>query len=365
MMKRLKNRHKLYHYLLCVVLCIGCNNTTAIKENEDTEERIKNVLKENIPEISYTILKKGVFPQEILSNGTITARNKADIKWGTSDVVLKILVKNGDRVEKGQLLAEVDQEQSLLSFRQAEASRQNAHLEMQDFLIGQGYRLADSANIPSDMIQLASIKSGYAQAEISYQKANITLRETSPRAPFSGIIANLETKPYNKGSIGERFCTILDNSHMEAVFSVMENEVKLLRHNEPVIVSLYAQEDEKRTGQITDINPIVSENGFVQVKATIANTSANWFDGMKVLIKIRKNIPDKLVVPKEAVVIRDNRQVVFTIKDGRAYWNYVSIDTENSNSYAIESGISEGDSVIVKGNLNLAHLSPIIVSSEI
>lgn len=344
---------------------MGCNNNNNNPSDEDVEMRIQLALNEKVPEVKYKIVKKDIFSQEILSNGIVTARAKVDLHWDVSDVISRVFVKNGDRVEKGQLLAECDQEKQLLTFQQAQLSREKAHLEMQDFYIGQGYQLSDTADIPENTKQLASIITGYAQSDIAFQHATIALRDASLRAPFTGIVANLETKPCYNAIVGVKFCTLLDNSSMEFVFSVMENEVNKLEFNEPVIVSLYAKENEERVGHITDINPIVDDNGLVQVKATIANPPSSWFDGMKAHVKIQKKVAGKIVVPKEAVVIRDNRHVVFTIKDGLAYWNDVLLGVENSNSYTIDSGITEGDSIIVKGNLNLGHLSPIVVISEI
>lgn len=364
-MKKIRNKQIKLYCLLYALFCVGCSSSTSSEKEREAEERIQVALKEKTPEVNYRILKKGDFSREILSNGIIRAQYKVDIKWGISDVILKVFVKNGDKVEKNQLLAEVDPEKSLLFYQQAELNLKNTKLEMQSVCIGQGYLLSDTANIPQETKELASIKSGYAQAELAFQEAGIALRETSLRAPFAGIIANLNAKPYYKSVQGETFCTLLGNSSMEVVFSVMENEAEMLRLQEPVVVSLYTQEGKERAGYVSDINPIVSEKGLIEAKAIITDVPSNWFDGMKMRVKIRKNIPDKLVVPKEAVVIRDNRQVVFTVKDGRAYWNYVSIGAENSSNYTVESGLSEGDSVIVKGNLNLAHLTPIIIIPEI
>ena len=68
----------------------------------------------------------------------------------------------------------------------------------------------------------------------------------------------------------------------------------------------------------------------------------------------------RLVVPKSAVVIRDNEYVLFRYVDGRARWTYVHIVMDNSESYAVEANVErgpeleEGDAVIISGNLNLS-----------
>jgi len=68
-----------------------------------------------------------------------------------------------------------------------------------------------------------------------------------------------------------------------------------------------------------------------------------------------------LVVPRSAVVIRDNLDVLFTYTpDGKAHWVYVNILDSNSDSFVIEANadrnakLSEGEQVIISSNLNLA-----------
>jgi len=65
------------------------------------------------------------------------------------------------------------------------------------------------------------------------------------------------------------------------------------------------------------------------------------------------------------VVLRTGKQVVFTVKDGKAIWNYVQTGLENATEYTITSEtLKEGDQVIISGNVNLAHESPVIVIED-
>ena len=66
-------------------------------------------------------------------------------------------------------------------------------------------------------------------------------------------------------------------------------------------------------------------------------------------------MPGQLVVPKSAVVLRQVRQVVFTLQGDQAIWNYVQTGLENADTYTILEGLKEGDEIIVTGNVNLAH----------
>ena len=93
-------------------------------------------------------------------------------------------------------------------------------------------------------------------------------------------------------------------------------------------------------------------------------------DGMNVKVTVDKHLDNMLVVPKSAVVIRDNMDVLFRYRDGKAEWVYVSLLGANSDSYALVANesraavLNEGDMVIVSGNLNLADGSSVQLKAQ-
>jgi multidrug efflux pump subunit AcrA (membrane-fusion protein) len=108
------------------------------------------------------------------------------------------------------------------------------------------------------------------------------------------------------------------------------------------------------TGKISQINPMVDETGMIKVRAEFAN-KMHIIDGMNVKVVIRKPVPNRLVVPREALVIRQGKDVIFVRQDSLAIWKYVTPEYENSHDVSIKEGLEKGDLVIVSGNVNLAH----------
>ncbi len=113
---------------------------------------------------------------------------------------------------------------------------------------------------------------------------------------------------------------------------------------------------------------MVDENGLVKVKAVLKNgTSTTLMDGMNVRVFIEREVPNQLVVPRPAVVLRQNQEVLFKYTSGKAYWTYVNILDENSHSYSVianpdkAASLVPGDTVIVEGNLNLAHETDVVI----
>ena len=237
---------------------------------------------------------------------------------------------------------------------QALDALEKAKLEVQDVLIGQGYMLADSAKVPAATLKLARLKSGYDQALANYELAVRSLDMGTLVAPFDGVIANLFTHQGNPASASEAFCTVIDPQSLEADFTVLEHELPLIHVGDQVAVSPFATPDLLTQGRVVEINPLVEESGMVRVKASVA-AEKRLFEGMNVRVSVQRSLGKQLVVPKSAVVLRSGKQVVFTLVNGKAHWNYVRTGLENADSYTIVEGLKAGDRVITTGNLNLAH----------
>jgi multidrug efflux pump subunit AcrA (membrane-fusion protein) len=122
----------------------------------------------------------------------------------------------------------------------------------------------------------------------------------------------------------------------------------------PVGIIPFINDSTLINGRITQINPQVDETGMVKVRAEFRN-NGRLIDGMNVKVVIRKPVTNRLVVPKEALVIRQGKDVIFIRQDSLAIWKYVTVEFENSTSVSIKEGLEPGDLVIVSGNVNLAH----------
>jgi RND family efflux transporter MFP subunit len=195
------------------------------------------------------------------------------------------------------------------------------------------------------------------------------LKSTKLIAPFSGKVANIESRVYENVSVGKSFMTLIDDSVFEVEFYLIESEMKDVALNNSVQIVPFAL-GKTYNGHISSINPLIERNGTVLVKAVVKN-DGKLTEGMNVKVRIEKEVKGQLVVPKSAVVLRDNQEVLFKVVDGKAYWTYVQTTLENSSFYAViahpdksSASLTPGDTVIVSGNLNLAHDSEVILKSQ-
>lgn len=352
-----------YRYMLYVVVALLTACSDAKNGEGSAEEGVATVLPGEKNEVTVQTLKRQLFDHELVSNGKVVAGRQADLRFETSGVIANIYVKNGDLVHKGQKIAELDKFRLTNKTAQAKDALEKAKLELQDVLIGQGYSTGDHSKVPAEIMQLARVKSGYDQSLSQYELANYEEEHATLIAPFDGVVANLFSKPHNAFGTTDAFCTIVGTLGMEADFTVLESELPLIKNGDKVIITPYSDSATKQEGRIMQINPLVDDKGMVKVKAAV-NAKGKLFSGMNVRINVHRSLGEQLVIPKSAVVLRSGKQVVFTLKEGKAQWNYIHTGLENAESYSVVDGLQEGDTVIVTGNVNLAHEAPVSIIKQ-
>ena len=330
---------------------------------------VKNVSIEEVVKGDYVYLESGdkVPADGVIYNGSVyidesmlSGETKEQYKSVNKKVYRGSVVVNGDVVRKGQKIAELDLFKLNNTLAQQKNGLAQSTLEMQDVLIGQGYAPDNLKAVPADVLELAKVKSGYEQSKAQYESAKYDVEQATLVAPFDGVVANLFEKEHNIPKTSEAFCRVINAGTMEVDFTVLESELPLIKVGDKVEVTPYASAAGVRQGSISEINPLVDENGMVRVKARV-NGGNKLFDGMNVRVSVKRSVGEQLVIPKTAVVLRSGKQVVFTLKDGKAMWNYVHTGLENMEEYTITDGLEEGMEVIVTGNVNLAHEAPVKV----
>ncbi len=347
----------IFALLFFLIACSGNNS-----ETETDQIAASGINEDKLEEVAVKRLDYADFSYELISNGTISAMRKAELRFQSQEVIKKIYVQNGQHVDAGKPIAELDKFRLETALKQAAEALERARLDLQDVLIGQGYSLDDTARIPPTVMKIAKIRSNYEQSQTNYAVAKYNLDAATLYAPFAGVVANLTAKEYNQPTGAEPFCAIIDNRSPEVVFNILETELALVKQGDKVLVSPFSQLDYVVEGRISEVNPMIDKNGMVRIKATLTNKDNRFYEGMNVKVRVQRLLGSRLAIPKSALVLRTNKKVVFTLKDGIANWVYVETAQENSDSYVVTDGLKPGDSVIYEGNLNLAHGTPVRIT---
>jgi RND family efflux transporter MFP subunit len=233
----------------------------------------------NIPVESRTVV------HSLTGSGKVKAANYTDLYFRSQEQIAHVYVKNGARVSKGQKLADLDMYTLQSNLRQAEIGSEQAYLELQDILIGQGYDPDKLDAVPADMMKLARVKSGYEQAELQKEKALREIENATLVAPFDGVVANLTAQPHHMVGGSEPFCRIIQTNNMEVEFQVLENELHLVKMGQKVEIVPHASTVGVQLGEICSMNPLVDEKGLIQVRARVKG-NAGLMEGMNVSVQI-------------------------------------------------------------------------------
>ena len=342
-----------------IIMVVGllCCVREGDRSGSEKEESVETTLPTEEIEVRTETLRTVEFEHELVSNGRISAQQVAELHFLSSsagNVPVRIFVNNGDHVLAGDAIAMLDTFLLSNTYRQAEDNLHKAFLELQDVLLGQGYTISDSAAIPPQTLRLARIRSGYNSAKIQFDLAEYNLNNAILRTPIPGVVINLFAKTYCAINSTEPFCSVINAGTPEVDFNILENELPLIKTGDKVTVQAYASPQTLSFGTIAGINPSVDKDGTVRVKACL-RPHARLFNGMNVRISVFRSSGRQWVIPKQAVVLRTGRQVVFVYKDGLAAWNYVTTGLENATHYTVTSKtLQEGDEIIISGNEHLA-----------
>lgn len=352
--------------ILCVLSLVNCSKIKP-NESDDLIDKKQYISEKN--EVGIIVLQQGVFKKEIVSNGKLVALQKNDLKFDVSETLENLLVKNGDYIQKGRTLAVLKAFTYQQGLTKAETNLKKAELEFQDKLVGRGYISLNKDSIPIKEYEMLAIRSGYIDAVHELQNAQFELQATKLVAPFSGKIANIESKQYEQISAGKTIMTLINDTVFEVEFYLIESEVGEIAENDKISIVPFAL-SKSYEGHIVTINPQVGKDGTILVKAKVKN-DGSLLEGMNVKVFIQKDILDQFVVPKSAVILRDNQEVLFTLKTGRTYWTYVQTTNENSSEYTViphpdksSASLKSGDTIIISGNLNLAHDTEVYIKAK-
>jgi len=335
--------------LLIASLLFSCKPKTT----ENLEEMARRSSRPEAVLVKTVKLEPSIFYHELISNGKAGSSKKAVVPFKINGIISELYIQNGQKVLSGDLLAIIEDFEYKTELTRARQGLERAEINFKDDLMS-NFLTTDTASLSPAKIKISRIRSGLNDAITSMAVAEYNFSNTRIYAPLRGVVANLEAKPWNPSQNYESLCTIIFDEVMEVEFPVIESEYSFINTGMPVGIIPFINDSTLINGRITQINPQVDENGMVKVKAEFKNIG-RLIDGMNVKVVIRKSVPNRLVVPKEALVIRQGKDVIFVRQDSLAIWKYVTVEFENSTSLSVKEGLEQGDLVIVTGNVNLAH----------
>lgn len=240
---------------------------------------------------------------------TLEAIGDAQVVSKTSGIILKLMVEEGMHVEKGQLLAQLDDDAVRNKLAQAEATLKKAQAAFDKSEKGIAKNLIPRADFDRDKFDL---ETQHAVVE----GAKIDLSYTRILAPISGVIAKRSVKVGNLVTINQTLFQIVDMDPLQAVLNVPERDLGTLKPGQTVHLRVDALPDSGFEGTVARIAPVVdATSGTFRATCEFRDATKTLKPGMFGRIDVvYDQRHDALVVPRSALVEEDGESAVFVIE---------------------------------------------------
>jgi membrane fusion protein (multidrug efflux system) len=284
---------------------------------------------------------------ELKALGTARANESVEVTSKTSNVVTAVRFRDGQRVQRGQLLVELDSAQARADLAAAQA----ALTESSSQLTRSRELLPTQALSKSQFDQIVATQQA-DEARVAAARAK--LEDTVIRAPFSGRVGLRRISVGSLISPGTVITTLDDSSVMKVDFAVPEVNLSQLREGLSLTATSTAWPGRRFSGRVTSVDSRIDPvSRSVMVRAEVPNPEALLKPGMFLNVEIVRDKRTALVVPEEALVPEQNRQYVFVVDGGTAQRREVRIGARSPGNVEILSGLTAGERVIVEGTVKV------------
>ncbi|MFA8441966.1 efflux RND transporter periplasmic adaptor subunit [Yoonia sp.] len=282
-------------------------------------------------------------------NGRIAAVHAVDVTSVVTGSLVTLSVAEGDVVEAGQTLAQVDAAAQTALVRQAVAGLDAALVAQED--ASQTYDRAVSlgANVARTELEanaraLESATQEVARLSAALEQAQIVLGQYTIRAPVAGTVLELDTEAGQIVSPSARLMTLADLSELVVEADVDEAYATQVTVDQPAILQL-AGESGTRAGHVTFVSNRVNEaTGGLAIKISLDDPVSAPV-GLTVATNILVDERDAaLTVPRTAL---QDGAAIFVVADGVATLRPVTVVDWPAARLIATSGLSDGDVVIV------------------
>ncbi len=284
--------------------------------------------------------------------GTVRAVDGAELAIEVGGVVREVHFENGQMVEAGQRLITLDQSVDRAELRQLEAAVRLAETELARL-----EPLARRDSVSQAELDRAENELEQARARVAVQQARIDQKTLT--APFDGAAGIRQVNPGQFIAAGTPVVSLqsLDPIHVE--FSVPQRRLPSISVGQAVRVSVDAYPDETFAGEITALEPRLSDSSrSLLVQATLPNDNQQLRPGLFGRVELELGGPeDVVVVPQTAINYATYGNSVYVVTDGedgkRVSQRFVETGRARGDLVAITDGLEPDEEVATSGLLKL------------
>lgn len=302
------------------------------------------------------------FVNEIEALGTLKANQNVVLTSTVTEYVTAIHFEDGQRVERGKLLVEMDAAEELAlkleeQARSAEAGRQVDRLST---LSGSG--VAAESTLDEQKLELQT-----SQARIKAIESQIRQRQIV--APFDGVLGQRDISIGTLMQPGTLITTIDDDSIMKLDFAVPEVFLSAIETGVEIEALTNVWPDRVFVGKVASISSRVDPiTRAISVRALIDNDDRQLRPGMLMRVQLQSNPRNTLVIPEESVITRGRQHFVYTVADNDDATSVnlvpISLGVRRKGEVEILDGLSAGDRIVTHGISRVRPGSQVVIKAR-
>jgi RND family efflux transporter MFP subunit len=308
--------------------------------------------------------------------GTVRAAQTSDLSSQIMGTIVEIRVREGDRVQRGQVVAAIDDAQPRAALDRAtaavSAARQqlvaaDSDLALAESTLKRYQTLYDRKSVsPQEFDEVKTrqqsalarrdmSQADHAQAKAALAQAHVALDYTRIRAPFDGVVTAKKADVGFLASPGMPILTVEDARRHRLEVTINENDIRYVRIGQSVPVLVDTLDNTELHGKINEIVPTAdasTRSFLVKIDLPADKTLRSGLFGRAEFS--RGNRPS-LLIPRTAVVERGQLQGVFVLDQNKvASLRYVTLGKPSGSAIEVLAGLQSGEVLVAKpGELDL------------
>ena len=330
------------------VISLAALATVALSLSSCTQQQVreKDPVKVKTTSVKPTAVQGG---REY--SGVVEASTGSSLSFSVAGTVQRINVSVGQRVAKGDLIADLDEATMRSAYDAAAAT-----LEQAEDAYARMKQLNEAGSLPE--IQWVEVQSKLRQAQSSEAISKKSLTDCHLYAPYAGVIASKDVEVGQNVLPGAPVVKLVQIADVKVNISVPENEVAQMSVGREVSVRVAALGGATFTGKVVEKD--VSANALSRsydVKAQISNPTGQLLPGMLcTLCTTGATDAQAIVLPTHIVQLdAQNRNFVWVANNGKAEKRYVKVGQYEPDGIQIADGLAEGDQVITEGQQKVSN----------
>lgn len=284
----------------------------------------------------------------LLFNSTLETEGAVEIYPELAGFVRELLVEEGDRVEAGDILLRLNDEELAVDAREAEVS-----VSLLESNFKRTQDLAERGMVNDQ--EFENIRIELAQARLSLERARIRLAHTMVRAPVDGVITERAVQIGARVGSATKLFGMMRLDEMIARVYVPGRYLTSVRNDQVAELSSDFMPEVTFEGWIKRISPVVDpRSGTFKVTVGVTAPADQAPPGLFVSVRIITDTrTDTVLLPKEAIVYEGGERYVFTVEEDKAAKRLLDAGYENSSVIEALSEIEAGTAIIVLGQNGL------------